>query len=130
MVDKSGAVDNQTAWRIVGFRALTLYELPLKDRTVEVLQGYVTKNSVEKPDIWAAREVTLDAKDKLTPVLIGVWDSGVDVTIFTGQVYDDPALVGTIRTALLSTIRAAIRQVFSCPSRTIFEENTRPFSPS
>ena len=91
MVDKSGTVDNQTAWKIVGLRAFTLYALPLKDRAGEVLQSYVTKNSVEKPDIWAAREVTLDAKDKLTPVLIGIWDTGVDVTIFPGQFYDDPA---------------------------------------
>jgi subtilisin family serine protease len=91
MVDKSGSVDNQTAWNIVGLRARTLYQLPLKDRAVEVLQSYIARNSVEKPDIWAAREVTLDAKDKLTPVSIGIWDGGVDVTVFPNQLDNDPA---------------------------------------
>jgi subtilisin family serine protease len=91
MVDKSGAVDNQTAWQIVGLRSALLYNAPLAGRAAEVLQSYITKNSVVKPDIWAARDVTLSAADKLTPVLIGIWDSGVDVANFPQQLYSDPA---------------------------------------
>jgi subtilisin family serine protease len=91
MVDKSGAVDNHTAWQIVGFRSALLYNAPVAGRASEVLQSYITKNSVVKPDIWAARDVTLSAADKLTPVLIGIWDSGVDVANFPQQLYTDPA---------------------------------------
>jgi subtilisin family serine protease len=91
MVEKSGAVDNQTAWQIVALRFAALYKAPVKGRAAEVLQSYITKNSVEKPDIWAARDVTLSPSDKLTPVLIGIWDSGVDVSNFPQQLYSDPA---------------------------------------
>jgi subtilisin family serine protease len=91
MVEKSGAVDNHMAWEIVALRVATLYDAPLKGRASEVLQSYITKNSVVKPDIWEAREVTLTAKDKLTPVLIGIWDSGVDISDFPQQLYSDPS---------------------------------------
>jgi len=91
MVDKSGAVDNHTAWQIAGLRSALLYNAPLAGRASEVLQSYITKNSVVKPDIWEARDVTLSARDKLTPVLIGIWDSGVDVANFPQQLYSDPA---------------------------------------
>ncbi len=91
MVEKSGAVDNQTAWEIVALRFAALYDAPLKGRASEVLQSYITKNSVMKPDIWEARDVTLTARDKLTPVLIGIWDSGVDVSSFPRQLYSDPS---------------------------------------
>lgn len=35
-----------------------------------------------KPDIWAARAVTLPPLPKLTPVTVAIWDSGVDVSLF------------------------------------------------
>ncbi len=90
MVDKSGAVDNQTAWGLLGARRTALDLLPLTGRMSETLQAYVLKNSVMRPDIWAARDVTLTASDKLTPVLIGIWDAGVDVSVFPNQLYTDP----------------------------------------
>jgi subtilisin family serine protease len=91
MVDKSGSVDNQTAWNIAGLRFTVLDAAPLRGRTSEILQAYILKNSVVKPDIWEAREVTLTSNDKLTPVLIGIWDGGVDVSTFPRQLYTDPA---------------------------------------
>jgi len=91
MVDKSGAVDNQTAWEIAALRVTAIYGAPLRGRTAEVLQSYIAKNAVVRPDIWEAREVTLTSSDKLTPVLIGIWDSGVDVKVFPRQLYSDPS---------------------------------------
>ena len=40
---------------------------------------------VPKPDIWAARDVTLAPSAKLTPVTVAVWDSGVDVSLYRSQ---------------------------------------------
>jgi subtilisin family serine protease len=91
MVDKSGAVDNPTAWHVLQLRCAALYRTPVKGRASEVLQSYVLKNSVMKPDIWAARDVTLSPNDKLTPVLVGIWDGGVDVANYPRQLYTDPA---------------------------------------
>jgi subtilisin family serine protease len=89
-VEKSGVVDNQEAWAVIHDRAALQFELPLKNIRADVLSGYIDTNNVTKPDIWAAREVTLDAKENLTPVLVGIWDSGVDVSIFGDQVFNDP----------------------------------------
>jgi len=89
-VEKSGVVDNQEAWAVIHDRAALQFELPLKNIRADVLSGYIDTHNVTKPDIWAAREVTLNAKEHLTPVLVGIWDSGVDVSIFGDQVFTDP----------------------------------------
>jgi len=57
--------------------------LPHKQVIVEVLDEYLEAHAVEKQDIWAARQVDLANRDDLHPVVIGVWDSGVDEAIFT-----------------------------------------------
>ena len=89
-VEKSKALSNDEAWDLVAERKAIQLDLPLKDQRAEVLGKYVTAHNVVKPDIWEAREVTLTAKDKLTPVLVGIWDSGVDVSIFGENVFTDP----------------------------------------
>jgi subtilisin family serine protease len=89
-VEKSKALSNDEAWELVAVRKSIQFDLPLKDQRAEVLGKYVTAHNVVKPDIWEAREVTLTAKDKLTPVLVGIWDSGVDVSIFGENVFTDP----------------------------------------
>jgi len=88
-VEKSGVLDNQQAWALVGDRVELQFGVPLKDARAEILGKYIAAHNVVKPDIWAAREVTLNAGDKLTPVLIGIWDSGVDVSIFGDKVFTD-----------------------------------------
>ena len=90
MVDKSQAIDNQTAWQLLNVRRAALYTIPLKGHATETLESYVVAHAVVKPDIWEPRDVTLSANDKLTPVLIGIWDSGVDVSNFPQQLYTDP----------------------------------------
>jgi hypothetical protein len=96
-VEKSGVLDNQQAWALVGDRVELQFGVPLKDVRAEILGKYIAARMVVKPDIWAAREVTLSARDKLTPVLIGIWDSGVDVSIFGDKVFTDsrPTASGT-----------------------------------
>jgi len=89
-VEKSGVVDNQEASALIHARAQLQFDLPLKNIRVDVLSRYIDAHNVTKPDIWAAREVTLNAQEKLTPVLVGIWDSGVDVSIFGDQVFTDP----------------------------------------
>jgi subtilisin family serine protease len=63
--------------------------LPLKEVIVEVTGEYIKANRVEKEDIWEARNVDLTGVENLTPVVVAVWDSGVDAEIFTrtGQMW-------------------------------------------
>jgi hypothetical protein len=69
---------------------------------------------VQRPDIWAAREVTLTNDQKLTPVLVGIWDSGVDVSLFPNQLYSDPKPTGSgAPMDWRSMIRATHRQAGS-----------------
>ena len=88
-VEKSKALSNGEAWELVVVRKTIQFDLPLKDQRAEVLGKYVTAHNVVKPDIWEGREVTLTAQDKLTPVLVGIWDSGVDLQIFGDKVFSD-----------------------------------------
>jgi subtilisin family serine protease len=89
-VKKSGTLDNQEAWELVSARNNLKSIIPLEDLRADVLRAYIAQHNVDKPDIWAAREVTLSQKQKLSPVLVGIWDSGVDVSLFPDRVFEDP----------------------------------------
>jgi subtilisin family serine protease len=89
-VQKSGALDNSEAWDLVSARNLIRSAIPLGPVRAEVLKQYIALHNVAKPDIWAAREVTLSTDQKLTPVLVAIWDSGIDVSVFPDQLFADP----------------------------------------
>ena len=89
-VARSGSLDSGQAWALIGARVGLKAALPTSPARTEVLRAYIAKHEVAKPDIWAAREVTLTAADKLTPVNIAIWDSGVDVALFPNQLFTDP----------------------------------------
>ena len=88
--EKSKSLSNDEAWQLIAVRKALQVDLPVKDAHADVLGKYVTAHNIMKPDIWQAREVTLTPADKLTPVLVGIWDSGVDLSIFGNQVFSDP----------------------------------------
>ncbi len=87
---KSHQLSNELAWGLIGARMTLKVAVPLQRPTVAVLAKYVAANKVVKPDIWAAREVTLTAADHLTAVTVAIWDSGSDLALFPGRVFTDP----------------------------------------
>jgi len=89
-VDKSGGLDNREAWTLLFFRRALLYYLPVNERSLAVLQSYTTAHAFPKPDIWKAREVALEPTRSLHPVIVGIWDTGVDISVFPGRLYTDP----------------------------------------
>lgn len=62
------------------------YVLPNK---ADLIAAYSDILASERPgpkaDLWAARDVTLAPAAKLTPVVVGVWDSGVDIRVYKSQ---------------------------------------------
>jgi subtilisin family serine protease len=59
--------------------------LPYKDEVFKpVFQDFYDQNhvNVELVDIWKERDIELRNDENLYPVVIGIWDSGVDVAIF------------------------------------------------
>jgi subtilisin family serine protease len=58
-----------------------------RDEIVRQLSALIDAHRVEKPDIWAARDVSLEGRPGLTPVVIAVSDVGVDVALFRGRLW-------------------------------------------
>jgi subtilisin family serine protease len=89
-VQTSGTLDNLDAWQLISYRSDLNFSIPLEPALGVILKEYISAHNVVKPDIWAAREVTLAKDQKLTPVLVAIWDSGIDVSLFPDQLFTDP----------------------------------------
>jgi subtilisin family serine protease len=84
---KGGSLPQDMATAAIG-SAYTLREfIPLKTQIVTALSEVIDAHKTDKPDIWAARNVTLGADEKLTPVVVAIWDTGVDVKLFPGKLW-------------------------------------------
>ena len=81
-VDQNGELTLDDVTSLAYVRFMIDHLLPLKDIVVDVTGEYIANNRVEKEDIWAERDVDLSGADDLTPVVIAVWDSGIDADIF------------------------------------------------
>jgi subtilisin family serine protease len=86
---KSGAVDNIESADLVETRNALKFIVPVGSLRGDLLHAYMQAHNITKPDIWAEREVTLTAAEHLTPVRIGIWDSGVDVALYPTQLSTD-----------------------------------------
>ena len=78
IVDRNGSLSSDFAPGIVSARFALLDVLPLKQTLVDSYRRYLAAHQVAKADIWAARDVTLTPAQTRGPVVIGIWDSGVD----------------------------------------------------
>ena len=58
-VDKTGSLSSDLAPILVNARYRIVAVLPLKDALVSSYSKYLAANKVDKPDIWAARDVKL-----------------------------------------------------------------------
>ncbi len=97
IVDKSGTLSSDFAPGIVAAKYRLAVLLPLKPVLVDAYGGYLAANRIDKPDIWAARDVALPAGRGHAPVAVAIWDSGVDSALFRDRIVRDasgaPALV-------------------------------------
>jgi subtilisin family serine protease len=60
------------------------YFIPAAQDVNGVLAYVIDANRVEKDDIWAERQIALDDDDEGEPVVLAVWDSGLDLQLFGG----------------------------------------------
>jgi subtilisin family serine protease len=89
-IDKSGGLSRDSMYTVLNIRANLRIKLPVNSVRVSVLKDYVSAHDTQKPDIWAVREVTLSNDDHLTKVLIGIWDSGFDPSLYPENLYTYP----------------------------------------
>lgn len=85
-----GLVDASTAQSFLKLANGVHVLLPLKGEVTSVYRSYLAANEKTLVDVWAQRELTLEATEMLTPVRIAVWDTGVDVAIFRDQLWANP----------------------------------------
>lgn len=86
---KTGSISADVARELVAMRNQLVNMLPYKEGIVAALDEVVASHRVVKPDRWTPRLVTLQPDQKASPVLIGIWDSGVDITLFPDRVFAD-----------------------------------------
>ena len=87
VVEKTGHISNDIARRLISARYVIDFEVPLKEEITQVLEEYIAANRFEKEDIWQARDIVFSEQDDLHPVLIAVWDSGIDADVFPKQMF-------------------------------------------
>jgi len=92
-VKKTGSLSNDLADSVIGIRSSLEISIPLKEPVITALNTVIQANSVAKANIWKERAVTLTPDQKATPVVIGIWDSGVDPTVYPNQLFTDPSIL-------------------------------------
>lgn len=81
-------IDIDTALALIGARAQSDQILPFSKDVSAALSAVVDRNTQltkVKPDIWTPRLVTLKPTTRATPVVVAVWDSGVDLSLFNAS---------------------------------------------
>ncbi len=90
-VAQSHTLSGDLASTLVSLRLFDDVVFPTKKPTLETLTAYLDKNATaKKPDIWSARDVSLAGDRTLTPVVVGIWDGGSDLSLFPNQTFTDP----------------------------------------
>jgi len=82
IVTSTGSLSGDAAAALINFRTILDHELDLIPLMVELLGEYIALHDDEKPDIWAARAVEFNDSEGLHPVVISIWDTGVDPDVF------------------------------------------------
>lgn len=86
VIDRNdGAISYDIAASLIGVTFTLDHLLPAAADVRNALVAIIDANRVEKTNIWAERQVALDGTEDGSPVVIAIWDSGVDTQIFSGK---------------------------------------------
>lgn len=91
VVAGAGEVSSDLAGQIVGLGSAMRTVLPLREELVAAYAAFLAAGQEDKPDIWAARDVSLEGRADLKPVTLAIWDSGVDTGVFAGRLFTNAA---------------------------------------
>ncbi len=86
-VQASGRLSDEQAKSIIRVRASLKHVAPYNKETAAVIGRYIDTHQTNRVDIWPARAVSLSAAATLQPVVLAVWDEGVDVSLFPGRLF-------------------------------------------
>ena len=87
-VAATGSLSQDFAGSVLGVAYMLQYFVPNKDDVAAAYSAVLDAHKTEaKKDIWADRAVSLDGDTKAAPVNVGIWDSGVDVSLYPKQLW-------------------------------------------
>ena len=86
-----GSLSSDLAGQLLGMRYAVDTVVPLNPTVARVYGDAIERNQTVKTDIWPGREVTLEPGRGLAPVVVGIWDSGVDTAVFGDQMWTNAA---------------------------------------
>jgi subtilisin family serine protease len=89
-LQKTGFIDAKSARMLVRYYFVIEKIIPIKEQLVSVYDGYIKNHRVAKADIWKDRQLDLADVKNLSPVVVAVWDTGVDTSLFPDQVFINP----------------------------------------
>ena len=81
--NNKGEVPGDLIQGLINIYYILNYYIPYKEALYEAYANVLNENvqNVEIYDIWKEREVTLKEDAKYSPVIIGIWDTGVDESV-------------------------------------------------
>jgi subtilisin family serine protease len=85
-----GELSGDMARGLIGARAALDVILPLNPMVAEVYADIINSRKAAAVDIWKDRAVSLAESDRATPVVVAIWDSGVDVALFSHRLWTNP----------------------------------------
>ncbi|MBL8887126.1 MAG: S8 family serine peptidase [Phycisphaerales bacterium] len=89
IVEKNkGEISGDFVGGMIGMRNMLDTMLELQPSVSEVYGKLAETNSKPRVDILSANKAVLAPTDQASPVVIGIWDSGVDVSLFSGQLWE------------------------------------------
>ena len=86
-VEKTGNISGDLAESLINMRTVVDVILPYREQIVSVLEAYIDTNRVAKADIWAERALDLSNDPEAKPVLVAIWDTGVDPEVYGPQMF-------------------------------------------
>ena len=86
-VQKNGQLSIDMALDFLHAEASISRILPYRNVIIATLGKIIDEHTAEKKEIWTDREVDLTDSTALRSVLIGIWDSGVDPSVYPDQMY-------------------------------------------
>jgi subtilisin family serine protease len=92
VAQNKGVLSSDMANGMVSMRVGIDKMIDLQPTLAKVYGEIIDRNAqnVTRTDIWTPTQVTLTQADKLTPVVVAIWDSGVDTSIFSTQAWTNP----------------------------------------
>lgn len=82
-----GELSLDLAQSIISLHYALRTQIPMKEELAAVYNDVIETQRVDKADIWEARDVALEPGGDYEPVVVAIWDSGTDVSVFPHQMW-------------------------------------------